>query len=236
MRGIKIIFRKETSFFLNTLTGYIVVFIFSALVNFFFVKDLFAVGSFQMSSFFSIIPWIFVFFIPALTMRLLAEEKKQNTIEVLLSLPLKESDVVLGKFFSAVFLVLVGLLLTLPVPAFLAWRAGVYLPEVFSGYLGVVLLAAGFIGVSLYISSLTDSYVVSFLSSSLVLLFLLLFQSTLVSGVISEDFLRPLSFILPLSHYLDFTKGLIEIDSVFYFLSMAGLFLFLTIINLEKRE
>ncbi len=236
MKGIKLIFRKEVSFFLNTFAGYVVVFIFASLVNFFFVKDLFAVGSFQMSSFFSIIPWIFVFFIPALTMRLLAEERKQNTIEVLLSLPLKESDIVLGKFFSAVFLVLLGLVLTLPVPLFLSLKAGVYLPEVFSGYLGVILLAAGFIALSLYISSLTDSYVISFLSSSLILLFLLLFQSTLVSGVISEDLLRPFSFILPLSHYPDFTKGLIEIDSVFYFLSMAGLFLFLTIINLERRQ
>ncbi|GIW62240.1 MAG: ABC transporter permease [Patescibacteria group bacterium] len=228
--------KKELKFYLNTLTGYVLVSLFAVLVNIFFLKDLFAIRSFQISNFFSTIPWIFVFFIPALTMRSLSEEKKNNTFEVLLSLPVKESQIVLSKFWTALILVIVGLVLTFPALIFVKIVSNVYLLEILSGLLGVVLIASAFISFSLFVSSLTDSYVVSFLISSVALMFLMFFQSSVFEGVISDMILRPVAFLLPYSHYLDFTKGLVELDSVIYFLSFSFVFLVASIINLERKN
>ncbi len=233
---IRQLIKKEIKFYLNTLTGYVLVSLFAILVNIFFLKDLFAIRSFQISNFFSIIPWIFVFFIPALSMRALSEEKKNNTFEVLLSLPIKESDIVISKFLTALILVILGLILALPSLIFVKIVSNVYVLEIVSGLIGVILIASAFISFSLFISSLTDSYVVSFLISSIALMFLMFFQSSVFEGVISDVLLRPVTFLLPYGHYLDFTKGLVELDSIVYFLSFTFVFLFASIINLEKKQ
>src|SRR3989344_9699856 len=93
----KNLYKKELNYYLNNPIGYIVVVLFAVFANFLFVKDIFVIGSVSLRPFFSFLPWLFLVFVPALTMRVLSEEKRINTIEVLLTLPISELQIVLAK-------------------------------------------------------------------------------------------------------------------------------------------
>ena len=175
-------------------------------------------------------------FVPAVAMKSFAEERKRNTLEVLLSLPFSEWDIILGKFLAAFSIVLIGVALTLVLPVVLFFLSKVYLPEILVGYLGVVLLSSSFLSLSLYISSKTDSYIVSFLISAIAIFFLLVFSSDFASPVIPEKLLYFINFLLPLYHFDAFAKGVINLASVLYFVSFTIFFLFLTVIELEKKK
>ena len=233
---MRAVFKKEVIYFFSSLIGFVVPALFAAFTVFIFVKDIFIVGSFSFVNFFSVIPWIFMIFIPAVAMRAFAEERKRNTLEVLLSLPVFERDIVLGKFFAAFFIVIIGVLLTLPLPIVLFYLAKIYPPEVIVGYLGVVFLAASFLSFSLYISSKTNSQILAFLLSALSLFFLLVLSSDFAASVVPENILSYVNFIFPSFHFEPFTKGLIPLPSVLYFLSFVLLFLFLTVLELERKR
>jgi len=123
MKPMLTLFRKELNYYVNNVLGYIVIILFAVFANFLFMKDVFVVGSASLRPFFSIIPWLFLVFIPAVVMRSFAEEKKQNTIEVLLTLPLTESQIVIAKFASYFILVLASLLLTFSLPVSFSFLA-----------------------------------------------------------------------------------------------------------------
>lgn len=233
---MKAIVKKELNFYFNTVNGYIPVALFAIFANFLFVKDLFAVGTVSFSNFFSFLPWILLIFIPALAMRIFSEEKRRNTLEVLLSLPLEEKTIVLGKFFALSLILLISIFLTFPAVFVIAFITKAYLPEIFVGYFGVILLSLAFLSFCFYVSSKTDSQIVAFLASVLILFFLLVFSSDFVASYIPENLLRPVNFLFPLINYEGFGKGLISLSSVFYFISFLFLFLFLTVLELEKRE
>ncbi len=230
------LYKKELNYYLNNPIGYIVIVLFAAFANFLFVKDLFVIGSASLQGFFGFIPWLFLVFIPAVSMRTFSEEKRLNTIEVLLTLPISETQVVLAKFFAILTLAIIGLVLTLGLPISLAFTAHVYLPEIFVGYLGAILLGGAMAGISIFFSSLTKNQVVAFLSSVLVIFFLLIlstdFLASFLPGVV-QDFINNYG---PLYHLQNFVKGVLDFRSLFYFLSLTAVFLFLTIVNLEKRD
>lgn len=229
------LYKKELSYYFNNPIGYIVSILFAVFANFLFIKDLFLRGNSSMRPFFEILPWLFLVFIPALTMRIFSEEKRVNTIEVLLTLPVSETVVVGAKFLALLVFSLFTLLLTLSIPVTLIFVGKPYLPTIIVGYLGAFFLSAGLISLSMFFSSLTRNQIVAFLSSLL---------TTFVSIVLGGDFLasfipnpihRPLSYFSPLYHYGNFLKGLVDLRSVVYFFSLTVLFLFLTVVNLENR-
>lgn len=230
------LFKKELDYYLNNAVGYIVVILFAVFVNFLYVKDIFLNGSVSMKSFFGIIPWLFLVFIPAITMRAFSEEKRLNTIEVLLTLPVSEAQIVISKFFANIVLVILALLLTFALPASFYYLAHIYLPEVIVGYAGAILMGASFIAVAMYFSSLTKNQIVSFLSSILVLFVLLGVSSDLLSTFLPKLIQDSLVYFSPIYHFQNFAKGIVDLRSVYYFMSIAILFLFLTVVNLEKRD
>ena len=230
------LFKKELDYYLNNAVGYIVVILFAVFVNFLYVKDIFLNGSVSMKSFFGIIPWLFLIFIPAITMRAFSEEKRLNTIEVLLTLPVSETQIVIAKFFTYIVLVMLALLLTFSLPASFYYLAHIYLPEVVVGYIGSVLMGASFIAIAMYFSTLTKNQIVSFLSSLLVLFVLLGISSDLLSTLLPKFIQDILVYFGPIYHFQNFAKGIVDLRSVYYFVSIAVLFLFLTVVNLEKRD
>ena len=230
------LFKKELDYYLNNAVGYIVVILFAVFVNFLYVKDIFLNGSVSMKSFFGIIPWLFLIFIPAISMRAFSEEKRLNTIEVLLTLPVSEAQIVIAKFFTYIVLVILALLLTFTLPASFYYLAHIYLPEVIVGYAGAVIMGASFIAVAMYFSSLTKNQIVSFLSSLLVLFILLGISSDLLSTFLPKFIQDALVYFSPIYHFQNFAKGIVDLRSVYYFVSIAVLFLFLTVVNLEKRD
>lgn len=228
--------KKELSYYFNNPIGYLVAVLFALFINFLFIKDLFLRGESSMRPFFEIMPWLMVVFVPALVMRIFAEEKRVNTIEVLLTLPLSETAIVLAKFISLVIFGLFTLLLTASIPATLMIIGRPYLPEILVSYFGAFLMMATFISLSLFYSSLTKNQIVAFLFSAITLFFFILLGTDFFSSFLPRFLSQSLSYFSFFYHYSNFLKGLIDFRSLIYFLSTITLFLFFTIINLEKRD
>jgi ABC-2 type transport system permease protein len=192
-----------------------------------------------LSSMFEVIPLgLVVLIVPVVTMRLLAEEKRSGTLEMLITLPVRDSDVILGKFLGALGLVLVLLLSTMLYP-FLMFKSIWHLGPldggpVLSGYVGLVLFGAAAVSVGLLISSLTESQVIAFFLTFIVLglLYMLGEIAALVPAGLGT-FLRELSFK---EHYSSFERGLIDTRDVVFFLSITILALVLAFRALESRK
>jgi len=230
------LYKKELKYYLDNPIGYITVVLFSIFVNFLYVKDIFVTGSASMRPFFALLPWLLMIFVPAVTMRILSEEKRSNTIEILLTLPVSETQVVLSKFLAIFTLVALGLVLTIGLPVSLSFLTQIYLPEILVGYLGALLLGAAFIGLSMFFSSQTKNQVVAFLTSVLAIFLLLVISTDFLANVLPKFIQDLAGYFSPVYHLQNFVKGIVDLRSVFYFASLTLMFLFATIIDLEKRN
>jgi len=233
--------KKEINFYLNKPLGYIVVILFAIFANFLFVKDLFLTNAASLRPFFDTIPYLFMIFIPALVMRLISEEKKTNTLELLLSLPISEIAVVVAKYVGALIVTVLALSLTTLLPISMYLLTGnvggkLHLPEIFAGYVGLVLCASSFIAVSLFYSSITKDQIVAFLLSSVTLFFLVIFSTDFASNFLPPGLQSALNYFSPVTQLMGFSKGVIDIRSVFYFFSSTIVFLTLTVVDLERRK
>jgi len=233
---MKTLYKKELGYYLNNPIGYIVLVLFAAFANFFYIKDIFAVGSASMQPFFTFLPWLFLVFVPALSMRIISEEKRTNTLETLLTLPVTEMQIILAKFFALVTLVAIGLGLTLSLPMSLSFLTKLYLPEILVSYAGAIFLGGLYIAVSIFFSSLTKNQVIAFLASAIFLFFLNVLSTEFVGSILPRFIQDALLFFTPMYHLQNFAKGVIDIRSLFYFVSFTGLALFLTVYQLKKRE
>jgi ABC-2 type transport system permease protein len=192
-----------------------------------------------LSSMFEVIPLgLVVLIVPVVTMRLIAEEKRSGTLEMLITLPVRDSDVILGKFLGALGLVLVLLLSTMLYPLLMfksVWHLG---PldggPVLAGYIGLILFAAAAVAVGLLISALTDSQVIAFFITFIVLgmLYMLGEIAALVPAMLGTV-LRAFSFK---EHYSSFERGLIDTRDVVFFLSVTILALVFAFRALESRK
>ncbi len=191
-----------------------------------------------LSAMFEAIPaGLAILVVPVVTMRLIADEKRSGTLEMLITLPVKDSDVIIGKFLGAFGLVLVLIASTAlyPILMFKVWHLGTLdLGPVFSGYLGLVLFAAATVALGLFISSTTESQVIAFFITFIVLVLLYFVgeMSELVPNALGTVF-RTLSFR---EHYQTFERGLIDVRDVIFFLSCAILALVLAFRSLESRK
>lgn len=189
-----------------------------------------------MRPFFEIMPWLMMVFVPALVMRIFAEEKRVNTLEVLLTLPLSETDIVLSKFISLVMVGFFTLFLTVSIPITLMIIGRPYLPEVLISYFGSLLMMSSFIALSMFFSSLTKNQIVAFLFSSITIFFFVLLGTDFFSSFFPRFLTQSLAYFSFSYHYANFLKGLIDLRSLIYFLSIIAIFIFFTVINLEKRD
>ncbi len=183
---------------------------------------------------FSIISVVMLFLMPILTMRLFAEEKKTGTIELLLTYPVRDGEVLLGKYLAAVALYLVMLLFTALYPGVLAYFARLEWGPLLSGYLGLVLLGGAFLAIGVLASSLTENQIVAAIAT---------FGILLISWVIgwSADFAgqgwgKLLSRLSIQEHFDSFAKGVIDTKDVVYYLDFTVLALFLTLRSLESKR
>ncbi|HEX2171343.1 MAG TPA: ABC transporter permease subunit [Dehalococcoidia bacterium] len=176
---------------------------------------------------------VMLFFAPALTMRLIAEEKRVGTIEMLLTAPVRDTEVVIGKFLGALTLLIAMLALTLYYPLFLTFLGDPDRGGLIALYGGLVLLGGLFIAIGLFASSLTQNQVVAAVFCFVLLLIFWIGSSAgpfLPTGL--SDIVKYLGVI---EHFVDFTKGIVSIDHVVYYITGIILFLFLTIRSLESR-
>ena len=205
------------------------------LTGIFFVNDI--TSPFAEASVRGFINWasfFTLFLAPLITMRLLSEEQKMGTMELLLTSPVRDWEVVVGKYLAALSLYVVTIALTLYYVVLLYWFGDPDAGPIYSAYLGVILHGAAALAVGLLASSLTGNQIVSAVVGTAVLLTLSFIDEVadLVSGT-TQDMLLGLSLN---DHLLDFRRGIIDTSNVAYFVSIAAVFIFLTIRALETRR
>lgn len=232
-------FKKEFYSYFNTSQGYVILFLFTLISGWLFIKPFFLINEASMRLFFELIPWFFLFFIPAITMGLFASEKTLGTIELLLTLPIKEYQLVLGKFLGAWLFVGILLLFTLPIPITIFFVGSPDLGPLIGGYISSVLLAGVYISIGIFFSSISPIPILSYILS-LVFCFclLILSENFVLTGL--PSFLVPAFRFLSLgSHFDSVGRGIIDTRDIVYYFSFIAFFLYFTIKickNMRKRE
>jgi len=236
MNHVSAIIKKELRTYFNSPIAYIFIIVFLALSGWFFLRYYFVAGQAQMRDYFNILPWMFLFLIPAVSMRLWAEEKKSGTLEVLLTLPVKDWEVTLGKFLSSLIFIGISLALTFPLVIIVAATGNPDGGVIIGSYLGSLFFAASLLSVGLFVSSVTQNQIVAFIVAVVVSFVFLMIGNT---GVLLSvpDFLVPLFRFLGLgTHFNSIARGVIDSRDIIYYLSFIFFFLYLNIYVLEKRK
>ena len=238
MKLIWIITKRELKSFFDSLIAYILLVLFlgfSGLFTWLYGSDIFMVGQASLQSFFGIAYWTLFFFIPALTMRLLAEEKRSGTLELLLTKAVSDRQIVVGKFLAALFLILIALAFTLPYVITLSNIGNLDNGGVICGYLGLVLMSAAYISIGLFASSITRNQIVAFLSALFIgLFFHIIFDvlSNNITGMLGQI----LNFLSLSVHFEGISRGVIDTKDLIFFFSIIFLGLFFSELSLSRRN
>lgn len=235
MRNVKTIYLREIGSFFNSPMAYIFLVIFAVVNGYFFMNTFFLYDQSDMRALFSIVPLVYLFFIPAVSMGLIARENNLGTMEIVSTLPLHYTEFVAGKFLAALSLILLGLLATVVhFITLVSVGTNIDYGAVFSGYFGLALVGAVYAAIGTFASSVTDNQVVAFIIGVFIVLIfflldkLLLFVPATLAGLIqylSVDY-----------HYSNISRGVIDTRNLIYFASVIGFFLYLTVQNLEVRK
>ena len=222
--------------YFNSPIAYIFIGVFLVIGNWLFFKNFFLIGQVSMRAYFDLLPWIFLFLSPAITMRLWAEEKKTGTVEFLLTLPVTDWQVVLAKFFSSLAFILISLLLTLTLPITLAILGNVDWGPVIGGYLGALFLGGAYLSLGLFISSLTKNQIIAFVLG-LVACFMAFIVGADFVLIGAPKFAAPTMKFLGLgSHFYNITKGVIDSKDIIYYGSFIFIFLWLNAQIIQNRS
>ncbi|MFA8434530.1 MAG: ABC transporter permease [Marinifilaceae bacterium] len=228
MKQIIQIAKRELSTFFDSLLAYLLVVLFLGFCGFFtwiYGADVFLQGQASLDAFFIVAYWCLFFFIPALTMRAIAGELKSGTLELLLTKPVSDWQVILGKFFSTFFLILITLLPTL-IYYFTLWGIGpVDHAAVWSGYLGLLLMSSVYISIGLLCSSFTSNPIIAYLSSLFIGIFFHIIFDVLaanMTGNLGSFF----SYLSVSTHFSSISRGVLDSRDLIYFFSLVYLTLF----------
>lgn len=237
MKNVWIVTRKELGSFFDSLTAYIMLVVFLGLSGFFtwlYGNNIFFVKQASLDAFFNISYWTLFFFIPAITMRSLSEEKRSGTIEFLCTKSITDREIVLGKFIACWLLIGMALLLTLPYYVTVAKLGNIDHGAVVGGYFGLLLFAAAYVAVGIFASSLSNNQIVSFL---IALCICVTFQ--ILFSILANSFQggvgRLFDYLSMSSHFDAISRGVIDSRDVIYFLSIASLGVFSAEVMLSRR-
>ena len=236
MRNVLVISRKELRIFFDSPIAYIFIIAFLAFSNWLFFRSFFIAGQISMRDYFFFLPWIFLVFIPAVTMRLWAEEKKIGTIEVLMTLPLKNHEVVLGKFLACFSFLLIALALSFSLPLTLFFLGDVDFGPIIGGYLGTCFLGGAYLAIGLFVSNLTENQIVAFIIAVLLSFALFIIGEDIVLATLPSSLVPTFSFLGLGKHFVSLQRGVIDSRDLIYYISVIGFFLFLNTQSAESRK
>ena len=211
-------------------------FLLSALFSFFWVEIFFARNIADIRPLFRWMPLLMIFLVAALTMRQWSEEQKMGTLEVLLTLPVRLSQLVLGKFLAVLTLVAIALTLTIGLPVTVAILGDIDWGPVFGGYLGALLMAASYIAIGLYVSSRTDNQIIALILTVLLCGILYLLGSNGLTSFMGNETGEIFRAVGTGSRFVSIERGVIDVRDLVYYLSLAGFFLFLNVVSLERKS
>lgn len=238
MHAIWVITKREFNSFFDSLVSYIFIVVFLGISGFFtwmLGSDIFFIGQATLQPFFSIAYFTLFFFIPALTMRMVAEEKRIGTLELLLTKAVSDWQVILGKFLACLILIVVALALTLPY-YITVWALGpIDHGAVLCGYFGMLLMSMAYIAIGIFASSITNNQIVAFLLALLIGVFFLIIFDVL-SGSFTGTIGQLLNYFSMSTHFDSISRGVIDLRDLLYFLSITFLGLMLAETSLSKRN
>lgn len=239
MFNLMTIFRRELAAYFNSAVAYIFIIVFVLMNGGLFMSQFFLIGQADMRSLFLTLPFLLCVFLPAVTMRLWAEEKRGNTMELLLTFPMAPHQLVLGKFFASLVFYTTALAATFPVPLMLKMLGMPDMGVIYGGYAGALLLGAFFLAAGLFISGLVQDQIVAFILAMVTCfgfyLFGMDFFSLSIDGWVPGLGVFLAKFVGSAAHYETFAKGVFDLRDVIYFLAGTGLFLLLNGFWLEGR-
>ena len=234
MQQIKTIAIKEFKDYFISPIAYIVISLFLIVTGWFFFSTFFIYGRADLRDFFSLLPIIFSFIIPAITMRLFSEEKNVGSYETLLTMPVSFSDIALGKFFAATLFTACMLIPTISYPIFISFIGEIDPGPVIGGYLGAIFLAAAYCSLGLFASSLTRNQIIAFIIGCAMCFVLTILDKLLF--FMPTKIIGTLEFIGASSHFANISKGIIDSRDIFYFISVIIIFIFSTYIVMHEKN
>ncbi|MBE0648274.1 MAG: gliding motility-associated ABC transporter permease subunit GldF [Bacteroidales bacterium] len=239
------LFKKELNGFLNSLIGYIVVIVFLLVIGLFLWVfplqfNIFDFGYANVDGLFLLGPFVFLFLIPAITMRSFADEKRSGTLELLMTQPLTDLQVILAKFFAGAVLVIFSLVPTL-VYVYTVYRLGLPpgnldLGSIWGSYIGLIMLGGAFVSIGIFSSSLSDNQIVSFILAVFLSFFMYIGFEFIYTFVLSGKTGLLIQSLGLSDHYSSMSRGVIDSRDLVYFLSVIALFILLTKVRLESRK
>jgi len=238
MKKIWILTKRELNSFFDSLIAFIMIVLFLGFSGFFTWisgSDIFFIGQASLRSFFGIAYWTLFFFIPALTMRLIAEEKKTGTIEMLLTKAISDRQVILGKYLATLILICIALAFTLPYVITIAGIGNLDTGGAACGYLALVLMSAAYASIGIFTSSITNNQIVAFLSALCIgLFFHILFR--IIAGSMTGFIGQSINYLSMSVHFESLARGVVDSKDLIYFGSIIFMGLFLTEVSLSKRN
>ena len=236
------IVKRELASYFSTPLAYVFIVIFLTLIGSFtfYLGNFFARGQADLNAFFAFHPWVYILLIPAVTMRLWAEERKTGTIELLMTLPLTTTQAVIGKFFAAWIFIFIALVLTFPI-----WITVNYLGQpdngvILAGYVGSLFMSGAYLSIGSCISAITKNQVIAFVIAATVCFIFTMSGVDIVLNffkVWAPEFLvNTISSMSFLVHFESITKGVLEIRDFLFYLSVIVFWLFLNVVVVEFKK
>lgn len=240
--GVRVVAARELGAYFDSLIAYIVIILFVVLSNFIFMTQFFLTGRVEMKGYFAMLPIFLNVALPAVTMRLWAEERRQRTMELLLTLPIVPIQAILGKFIAALALYSLFLVGSLPIVIMLAVLGKPDFGMILGGYIGAGFLGAFFLAFGLFLSSLSGDQIVAFVTTAVV--------GFVFVGTGDDRFVAWLDGFLPganlgtvvreaisvVPHYESFVSGVVDLSAIVYFVTFSAAFLWLNALTLEKTR
>jgi len=239
MKNILTIIRRELNSYFNSAIAYIYLIVFVAINNSLFMTRYFLVGKADMRSYFDSLPLMLFIFIPVITMRLWAEDKKEHTFELLLTFPMRPAELVMGKFLASLIFYIVSLICTITIPVVISLTGNPDAGAIIGGYAGAVLIGALFLAIGIFISGLVKEQIIAFVLATLSCFTLFFlgtgFFASLLDGWIPGFGTFLSTHVGAASRLTGFNRGVIDLKSVVYFLAAGSVFLLLNGLSLEGR-
>ena len=238
------VFKKELGAYFNSPQAYIFLLVFlvvgPVLLFNFIAEGFFKAGQASLTAYFSVLPWIFLFLCPAISMRIWAEEKRSGTEELLMTMPVRDWEVVLGKYLSTLFLLVVALALTTPlayvIHRFVDPNTPIDWAPIWCGFLGAFLMGAGILAVGCWASSITVNQIVAFIIAVVVTFVLILVGTPKAADFFPSQLADVVTQFSFMNHFSSMYRGVIDARDIIFFVGVVVFFLFLNVRAVESRK
>jgi ABC-2 type transport system permease protein len=236
VENIVAVFKKEFKSFFISPIAYVFIVVYLVVTNFLFFQGFFLINQADMRGYFGLLPWILLFFVPAITMRSWAEEKKVKTLELLQTWPVSDMQVVVGKFLAAFCFLAIAILCSITIPVTVVLLGSPDPGPIIGGYLSAFLMGAAYLAIGLWISSITENQINAFILGVVAIFILFIIGNQFVTLAAPQTLVPVLTFLGLGNHFESVERGVIDSRDIIYYLSVIGFFLFLNVQSLGSRK